>query len=135
MNPEGDGFHKNMELTSGDEYLSKKAILDLTKLAQKEGIQVKWYDNLQNITLTFFSPSECCENDATEVFPEKAWCIMRDLKPPIPAKYRPMYKYTNRKKGKREFAHKLSVFNNIWENHSSVPSIDGDGIYGEVAEK
>lgn len=120
MNPESDGFQENLELTSGNELLSKKEIIDLTKLANQKGIELRWYDKLQHNTITFYDYAESC-GETPEPRSEKAWCVLRELKPHVPRKNRPMYKLM-RKKDEQEFNHQLSTFNNIWENNSKEPS-------------
>lgn len=111
INPESNGFNRNVEETGEHSQSSKENIIQLTKLAQEHNIPVKWYDNFRPQTLTFYDPES-----------KNSWLLVTDLQRYTPVDSRPKHKYN---KGDKygEYRDNLASFNDIWENHSSDPII------------
>ncbi len=111
LNPESNGFQKNMEETAGNSQSSKDNILRLTEIAQSNSIPVKWYDFFYPQTMTFYDPESH----------KNAWLLVTDAQQYAPVDSRPTHKYTRRDKH-GEYDDKLALFNDIWENKSSKPN-------------
>lgn len=116
LNPESTGFDKNMKETGGYDQSSKGYIIRLTKITQRYGIPVKWYDFFHPQTMTFYDPES----------PKNAWLLLTDAQKYTPVDSRPKHKYP--RKGKNgEYEDKLASLNDIWENRSQDPNIyEGD---------
>jgi len=112
LNPESDGFNKNMEETSGHPQSSKRNIIRLTQIAQGYGISVRWYDTNQNKSLTFYDP----------LSDKRAWLVWRQGQLYTPADKRPLHKFT-KKDNRAEFDDNLALFNDIWDKQSHEPNI------------
>jgi len=117
LDPKSDAFKRHLEKSIDTEERAGRQIRQLTKQAQENNLEVRWYFKEQESGITLYDSQE-----GNEPSSDKAWCVFEKHDVHVLREDRPRTISKNIKEGRKEYEILLNKYKEIWgDKYSREP--------------